>query len=219
VSEIIPEPATAIGVPLQVLVNPFGVAITNPVGRVSLKATPASAAVLAAGLVIVIVSEVVPFTETPLAPNASLMVGGATTAKDAVLLAAHVPPSVEVTVLVVLLIAPATVPVTLRLMVHDPPAVRVPLVRFTEVEPTVAPPAVPLHVFVNAGDADTCRPPVSVSVKATPLKGFAPFGLRTVKVSVVDWLSGILLTVKALLIVGAPKTARVAVLLAAPAPL
>ena len=41
VSETLPEPAVAVGVPEQVFVNPFGVATTNPVGKVSLNATPA----------------------------------------------------------------------------------------------------------------------------------------------------------------------------------
>src|SRR4029077_15469866 len=34
------DPATAVAVPLHVLVRPFGVATTNPAGRLSVKATP-----------------------------------------------------------------------------------------------------------------------------------------------------------------------------------
>src|SRR5712672_60648 len=52
-----PEPATAVAVPPQVLVSPFGVATTRPAGSVSAKATPVSATTLAAGFVIVNVSD------------------------------------------------------------------------------------------------------------------------------------------------------------------
>src|SRR5882724_10301508 len=38
----VPEPATAVAVPLHVLVNPLGVVTTNPAGRLSVKATPFS---------------------------------------------------------------------------------------------------------------------------------------------------------------------------------
>src|SRR5260221_6683772 len=75
------EPATAAGVPPQVLLSPLGVATTSPVGSVSLNATPASATVFAAGFVIVNVSDVVPFSGTPTAPNAFAMDGGATTVR------------------------------------------------------------------------------------------------------------------------------------------
>src|SRR5258708_20195776 len=39
----VPEPATAVAVPPQVLLNPLGVATTRPAGRLSVKATPVSA--------------------------------------------------------------------------------------------------------------------------------------------------------------------------------
>ena len=51
---------------------------------------------LAAGLVMVTVSVVVPPTVTPDAPNATLIVGGASTVRFAVLLAVPVPPLEEV---------------------------------------------------------------------------------------------------------------------------
>src|SRR5574340_538741 len=74
----LPLPATAVIVPLpHVPLRPFGVATTRPPGRVSLKPTPLSATAL--GLLIVKVSEVVPFSGMVAAPNALLMVGGATT--------------------------------------------------------------------------------------------------------------------------------------------
>src|SRR6266700_2141129 len=108
----LPEPATAVAVPPQVLVNPLGVATTRPAGSVSVKATPVSATVLAAGLVMVKVSEVVPFSGIVAAPNALAIEGGATTVRVAVLLVVPVPPSVEVIVLVVLSASPAAMPFT-----------------------------------------------------------------------------------------------------------
>src|SRR5260221_480463 len=79
-------PATAVAVPPQVLVSPLGVATTSPAGKVSVNATPASATVLAAGLVMVNVSEVVPFNGMAGAPKALAIEGGATTVRTAVLL-------------------------------------------------------------------------------------------------------------------------------------
>jgi hypothetical protein len=76
-------PAVAEAVPLQLFTRPFGVAITNPVGSVSLKATSASATVFAAGLVRVKVSALVPFSGIELGLNALAIDGGATTVNDA----------------------------------------------------------------------------------------------------------------------------------------
>lgn len=219
VSDTLPEPAAAVGVPAHALVMFGVVATTIPLGRVSLNATPVRPTVFATGLVIVKVSVVVPFTPTPDPPKALLIVGGATTASEAVLLVAPVPPSVEVTAAVVLLTAPAAVPVTLTLIVHVPLAASVPLDKFNEVELVVAPPTVPLHVFVNAGEADTDSPAGSESAKATPLSELAVFGFARVKVNDVEPFSGTLDAPKALLIVGGATTVRVAVLLTAPFPL
>src|SRR5437016_807594 len=85
----LPLPAVAVVVPPQVLLRPFGVATTSPAGNVSVNATPVSATVFAAGLVIVKVRLVVPFTGIAAAPNALLMLGGATT--DSVCCAEAVP--------------------------------------------------------------------------------------------------------------------------------
>ena len=85
VSDTLPEPATAVAVPPQLLVSPFGVATTSPAGRLSLNATPVSPTVLAAGLVMVNVSEVVPFKERLAAPNALEITGGATGASTVML--------------------------------------------------------------------------------------------------------------------------------------
>src|ERR1700682_5059776 len=100
VSVMVPEPAVAVAVPPHVLVNPFGVATTRPTGKVSVNATPFSGTALAGGLVMVIVSEVVPFSGIPVAPNALAIDGGATTSilADA---GPPVPPSADVTVSVV----------------------------------------------------------------------------------------------------------------------
>src|SRR5205085_191401 len=83
----------------------------------SLNATPFSALVLLAGLVIVNVTVVVPFSVIFAAPNALLIVGGATTFNSAVLLVVPVPPSVELIAPVVLLASPSTVPFTSTLIV------------------------------------------------------------------------------------------------------
>src|ERR1035437_3956560 len=110
VSDTLPDPATA--VPPHVVVKPLGDATTRPAGKVSVNAIPLSAVPFAAGFVIVNVSEVVPFNETAAAPNALFIVGGATTSilAEAV---PPVPPSVDVTLPVVLFCVPAAVPVTL----------------------------------------------------------------------------------------------------------
>src|SRR5271169_3083383 len=52
-SVIVPEPATAVVVPLQVAFSPLGVATTSPAGRLSVKASPVSVTVLVAGFVTV----------------------------------------------------------------------------------------------------------------------------------------------------------------------
>ena len=96
------DPASAVAVPPQVFESPFGVATTNPAGKVSVNATPASVTEFAAGLETVKVRDVVPFNAIVAAPKALLMEGGATTAKFAEAVP-PVPPFVEVTAPVVLL--------------------------------------------------------------------------------------------------------------------
>src|ERR1041385_1670211 len=113
------ELAAAVTVPPQVLLTPGVDATCSPPVSVSLKAIPFSALVLLAGLVMVKVTVVVPFSEMAAAPNALLIVGGATTLRVAVLLVAPVPPSVELIAPVVLLASPSTVPFTSTLIVQD----------------------------------------------------------------------------------------------------
>ena len=93
------EPAAPVAVPPHVLFNPFGVATTDPAGKLSVNAMPLSA-VPVFGLLMVKVSDVVPFSGMLAAPKAFVIDGGVTTVKlaEAVL---PVPPLVEVTLPVV----------------------------------------------------------------------------------------------------------------------
>jgi len=86
--ETLPDPATAVTTPPQVLAAPFGVATTIPAGSASVNATPVKPTVFAPGFVIVNVSEVDAFNPMLAAPNAFAIEGGATTAT----LADAVPP-------------------------------------------------------------------------------------------------------------------------------
>jgi hypothetical protein len=104
-------PAAAVMVPApQEPVNPFGVEMTSPAGSVSLKATPVSDT-LVFGLLMVNVSEVVPFSGIAAAPNALVIVGGLATVRlaEAVF---PVPPLVELTLPVVFVYWPEAAPVT-----------------------------------------------------------------------------------------------------------
>ncbi len=90
-----PEPATAVAVPPQVLVNPFGVATTNPAGRLSVNASPVRAT-LAFGFAMVNVNDVVPFRGIDATPNA-LVIDGAEATVTLAVAVFPVPPFVEVT--------------------------------------------------------------------------------------------------------------------------
>ena len=70
-----PDPATAVGVVLQVLVKPLGVATIRPAGRLSVNAIPFNVR-LALVLETVKVSDVVPFSGIVVAPKALAIVGG-----------------------------------------------------------------------------------------------------------------------------------------------
>jgi hypothetical protein len=97
------EPATAVTVaaPQLLVASPFGVLTISPVGSASVNATPVNATVFAAGLVIVKVNEVVAFSAMLAGLKTLAMVGGATTGMLAEAVP-PVPPSVEVTLPVVL---------------------------------------------------------------------------------------------------------------------
>src|ERR1700704_5648251 len=151
------EPATAVAVPPQVFERPFGVETTSPVGSVSVNATPVSATVLAAGLVMVKVSVVVPFSGIVVGLNALAIDGGATTLMLAEAVP-PVPPSVDVTFPVVLFCVPAAMPVTFTAKVHEVLCARVAPVRLITFVPCVAvivpPPQVPVKPF----GVETTRP-------------------------------------------------------------
>src|SRR5215471_12049432 len=162
---VLPDVADA--VPPQLLVKPFGVATTNPVGSVSLNATPLFATVFATGLVIVNVSVLVPFSGIELGLNALAIDGGPTTVSVS-LAVAPVPPLVELTAPEVLVKAPAAVPVTLTTTVQELFTAMLPPVRLMLDPPAVAE-AVPPQLLVSPFGVATATPAGSVSLNATPL--------------------------------------------------
>src|SRR5438552_6875519 len=120
---VIPVGAVVVKVPPHTVAE--ALATVNPVGSVSVKATPVSATVLAAGLVMVKVNEVVALSAMLVGLKTLDIVGGATTVRVAVLLVVPVPPSVEVIALVVLSASPAAMPFTVTVSVHELLAARV----------------------------------------------------------------------------------------------
>src|SRR6478609_2152729 len=104
-----PVGAGVVNVPPQTVAKAF--ATVSPVGSVSVHATPVSACTFAAGLVIVKVREVVAFSAIVLGLNTLAIEGGASTLTLAEAVP-PVPPSVEVTLPVVLVCKPAAMPVT-----------------------------------------------------------------------------------------------------------
>lgn len=187
----------------------------KPPGNVSVNATPLSALTVF-GLVSVKLRVLLPFNGMVLGLNALLMVGGAITVSvsDAV---PPVPPSVELTVLVVLTCVPTLIPVTLTENVHEDPAagdaVNVPPDKLTvDGVPgglLIVAVMVPLpHEPVTVVEA-SFTPPGNESVKATPLNALAVLGLVTVKLNVLLLFSGTLLGLNALLMVGGATTIKV----------
>ncbi len=162
----IPVGAVVVSVPPQTVAVAF--ATVKPVGSVSVNATPVRATAFAAGFVMVKVSEVVAFSAMLVGLKALAMDGGATTLMLAEAVP-PVPPSVEVTLPVVLFLVPAVVPVTFTLNVQVPPAAIVPPERLIAPEPatavTVPAPQVPVRPF----GVETTRPVGKVSLKATPV--------------------------------------------------
>src|SRR5512144_2645845 len=103
----IPVGAVVVSVPPHTVAK--ALATVSPVGRVSVNATPVSATALAAGLVMVKVNDVVAFSAMPAGLKTLAIDGGATTLIDAEAVP-PVPPSVEVTLPVVLFWVPPAVP-------------------------------------------------------------------------------------------------------------
>jgi len=112
----IPVGLVVVKVPPHAVVD--ALATVNPVGNVSVNPTPASGSGLAAGLVMVKVSDVVAFSAIVDGLNTLAIEGGASTftLADAV---PPTPPSFEFTLPVVLFWRPAAVPVTLTAKVQE----------------------------------------------------------------------------------------------------
>src|SRR5579872_2876761 len=162
---LMPVGAVCVNVPPHAVVVVLGT--VKPVGSVSVNATPVSAFTFAAGLVMVNVKDVVAFSAIPVGLNAFAIDGGAstTTLEEAVL---PVPPSVEVTLPVVLFCCPAAVPVTLIENVHELLAAMVAPLRLITlvfcVAVIVPPPQEPVRPF----GVEMIRPAGSVSLKPMP---------------------------------------------------
>jgi hypothetical protein len=160
----IPVGAVVVTVPPQTVEE--ALATVRPVGSVSVKATPVSANALAAGLVMVNVSEVVAFRATAAGLNTFAMDGGATT----VMLAEAVPPvppSVEVTLPVVLLLVPPLVPVTFMEKVQEELTAKLALARLMTLVPAVAVIVPAPHVPVCPLGVEITNPVGKVSLKPT----------------------------------------------------
>jgi hypothetical protein len=181
-------PATAVAVPPQEFDNPFGDLTTNPEGKLSLNPTPDNV-VATFGFDTVNVKLVDPFTGTAGFPNTLMIDGGATTTTDA-LAVFPVPPSVELTVPVVLVFAPAVAARTLTENTHWSPAGSVASANEIELVPApaviVPPPHEPVSPF---GDA-TSRPDGKVSLNPTP-DSCRPFEFDRVNVNDVVAPNGI----------------------------
>jgi hypothetical protein len=162
----IPVGAVVVSVPPQTVAE--ALATVKPVGNVSVNATPVKATAFAAGLVIVNVSDVVAFSAIDAGLNTLAIEGGTTTLTLAEAVP-PVPPSVEVTLPVVLFLVPAVVPVTFTENVQVLLAAMVPAERLTTPVPAVAV-TVPLpQVPVSPLGVETINPAGSVSLKATPV--------------------------------------------------
>src|SRR5215467_7448751 len=201
-----PVPAVAVTVPPQVLVTPGVPATTNvPVaeGSVSLNATPVRSPLAGVpglfGLLMVKVTVVVPLSGILAAPNALLMVGGATTVTVA-LAVLPLPPSVELTC-TELLLSPAVVPCTFTETAHEALAASVPPDRLTELAPAVAV-GVPPQVLLRLGVEATTSPADRLSVNDNPLSVTLLFGLLMLIVNKVVPFSGIFATPKLLVVLG-----------------
>jgi len=212
VSVIVPGAVVVTVPPPQPLAEPF--ATVKPEGRLSVTVTPVNPTVLF-GLVIVKLSEVLPFSGIVDAPNPLLIEGGATTVTIAVLLVVPGPDSLELTLPVVLLFGPAVVPVTVTLNMQLPPPAMDPplkLIRFPPLVVTVPPP--------HAADDPlaTVNPAGNVSVKLTPVMPSEALVLVMVNVRLVVPPSGIVDAPNDFMIVGAEATVTDALAPVAPVP-
>src|ERR1700680_897925 len=130
------DPETAVMLPPpHDPVRPLGVITTRPPGRPSVNPTPVSDRLLT--WEIVKLRLVVAFTGIRLAPNDLLIEGGDSTVRLAVAVP-PVPPSTDVTAPVKLFCAPAAVPLTFTLNVHESLTSSVAPVKLTLFAPAVA---------------------------------------------------------------------------------
>src|ERR1700722_4878962 len=203
----IPVGAVVVNVPPQTVADALARVI--PVGKVSEKATPVRAEVLAAGLVRVNVNDEVAFTAIPVGLKAFPMAGGAITFRLAEAVP-PVPPSDEVMFPVVLFCVPALMPVTLMEKVQDAleaivaPERLITLVAWVAV--MVPPPQAPVIPF----GVETTKPEGKVSLKAMPLTDAAGFALFTVKLSAVEPFNGTLAAPNDLISTGGATTVTAA---------
>lgn len=184
---IVAEPAFAEVVPPQLEIKPFGAATVKPAGRMSVKATPVSPA-KPFGFAIEKLTVVEPSGTNLSGVKALLITGGDTT----VMIAVAVLPSKlssETTVLVTLDATPGVPPKTETLNVQDPPAGIVAPVRLIKDRPEAAL-IVPPPQFPITAPA-TVSPKGRLSLKPTPVRAAVPFGLVTVKLTVVVVFNGI----------------------------
>jgi len=161
-------PAVAAAVPPQVFVRPGLELTTRPAGKLSLNATPVSVTVFAAGLTIVKVSVVLPLSAIDPMTKAFAIDGGATTVTDADA-ALPVPPSFEVTGLVVLFCWPPAIPVTLTEKLQDPLAAKVAPLKLIAPVPAAAVIVPPAQEPDRPLGVATSSPAGRVSVKPMPL--------------------------------------------------
>src|ERR1051325_2637921 len=190
-----PVGAVVVSVPPQTVAVAF--ATVSPVGSVSVNATPLSGSTLAAGLVMVNVSEVVAFSAMLLGLNTLAMDGGASTLMLAVAVP-PVPPSVEVTLPVVFVCCPAAIPVTFTENVQELLAAIVPPLRLMTLVPAVAVIVPAPHVPVRPFGVETTSPAGSVSLKATPVNAVVLL-FWMVKLKLVEPFRGIVAATHALM--------------------
>jgi len=199
----IPVGAVVVSVPPHTADVAF--ATVRPVGSVSVNATPLSATALAAGLVMVKVSDVVAFNAMLLGLKTLAIDGGATTLIEAEAVP-PVPPSVEVTLPVVLFCVPAAIPVTFTENVQEVLAARLAPVRLITFVACVAVIVPPPQVPVKPLGVEITRPAGSVSVKPTPVSDVVVLLFWMVKLKLVEPFSGMLAAPNALIMTGGPVT-------------
>lgn len=199
----IPVGAVVVSVPPQTV--EVALATVSPVGSVSVKATPVSESTLAAGFVIVNVSEVVAFSAIVDGLKTFAIDGGATTLMLAEAVP-PVPPSVEVTFPVILFCVPAAIPLTSTSNVQPVLAEIVPPLKLMTLLPDVAvmvpAPQEPVRPF----GVETIRPAGNVSVKATPVSATVALGFRMLNERCVAPFNGILAFPNNFVIIGGATT-------------